>query len=65
MITLYTIDCPKCKVLKQKIDNKNINYNIVNDLDIMTNLGMKTAPMLEVNGLLLNFNEALKWVNEQ
>ena len=26
MIKLYTIDCPKCKVLEMKLDQKNIEY---------------------------------------
>ena len=26
MVKLYTIDCPKCKVLEMKLDQKNIEY---------------------------------------
>lgn len=29
MITLYVVEnCPKCKVLKQKLTNANINFTV-------------------------------------
>ena len=29
MINLYSTGCPKCTVLKKKLDSKNIKYNIL------------------------------------
>lgn len=63
MITLYSTGCPRCNVLKQKLDSKNIEYTVVNDVDIMTEKGISTVPVLEVNGQLLQFKEAVDWVN--
>ena len=63
MITLYTLDCPKCKVLETKLNQKNIKYNIVKDIDTMKNLGISTAPVLGVDDELLQFADAIKYLN--
>jgi SpoVK/Ycf46/Vps4 family AAA+-type ATPase len=34
MIVLYTNDCPRCKILKCKLDDKQIQYEICDDLII-------------------------------
>lgn len=65
MITLYTTHCPKCNVLKSKLDSKNIEYKIVEDVDTMQNKGFSSAPVLEVDNETLDFVNAIKWVNER
>lgn len=64
-VILYTIDCPKCKVLKNKLDKKNVEYKIVEDVDIMLEKGFNSAPMLEVLDKAYTFNEAIRWLNGQ
>lgn len=59
---LYTTHCPSCNVLKQNLDKKNINYTEFTDVDKMLEMGMKSAPMLSVDGKLMNFVEAMNWV---
>ena len=54
-IILYSTDCPKCKVLKSKLDSKGIEYNVISDVDIMTSKGIDTVPVLEINGEMMNF----------
>lgn len=62
---LYSTGCPKCKTLERKLDSKRINYEIENDIDVMGHLGLTEVPALMVDDKLLNFSEAIKWVNEQ
>lgn len=62
-VILLTTGCPKCKVLKKKLEDKNINYTENNDVEYMKTLGMMSAPGLLVNNKLLNFNEAISYVN--
>lgn len=64
-IVLYTIDCPKCKVLESKLKAKNISYNICKDENYMKENNLTILPCLEVNGNILNFKEAVEWVNGQ
>ena len=65
MVTLYSNDCPKCKILKLKLDNKNIEYSLCSDINIMMSKGFQSTPMLEVDEKTMNFNEAINWVKEQ
>lgn len=62
MITLYSTGCPQCKILEKKLDMNNYKYDKIEDEDIMIAKGFESAPMLEVDGLTMNFNEAIKWI---
>lgn len=62
-IIFYSTGCPKCSVLKQKLENKNIEFETVTDIDKMLELGIQSAPILSVDGELLKFSDAIKWVN--
>ena len=66
MITIYTTDtCPKCKILKKKLDSKNIHYKEINDIEILKSLDIYEVPILEVDNKFLEFNDANNWVNNQ
>ena len=62
-IILYSTNCPKCKVLIQKLNEKNIPYIICDDIDIMLTKGLTTVPVVEKNGELMSFKEAIDWIN--
>ena len=65
MITLYTIDCPKCKVLEMKLNQKGIPYETIKDIEKMKELGITTAPVLGIeDGKLLMFTDAVRYINE-
>lgn len=68
-ITLYTIHCPSCKVLQMKLDKKQIQYEVVEDAEEVIKKGIesniKSAPLLDVDGTVMNFSDALKWLNQQ
>ncbi len=63
-IILYSTNCPKCKVLKQKLDSKGISYTINSSVEEMLDIGITNIPMLSVNDELLSFAEAVKWINQ-
>lgn len=65
MITLFSTGCPKCRTLKKKLDSKKIQYVEVNDVNEMRKLGFKAAPVLEVDGKIMDFNDALRWTFNQ
>lgn len=64
-VTLYSTGCPKCKVLKAKLDIKEISYDIISDTSVMINKGIETVPILEVDGNIMDFKTAADWVNER
>ena len=63
-IILYTVDCPKCKVLEKKLNNANISFEICKDTKLMAEKNISKLPMLEVDGEMLTFKEAVDMINK-
>ena len=63
MITLYTTHCPRCKVLKAKLDSEKLDYEVVEGEEAIREKGFVTTPLLEVDDKVLTFAEAMQWVN--
>ena len=66
-ITIYTTHCPRCEILKKKLEQKKITwYNEIDSIEIMREMGIKQVPMMSINdGELMNFSQAVKWINSQ
>lgn len=64
MIILYTIDCPKCKVLETLLKKNNLEYECVRDVELMIQKGFKDCPRLEIEGKLYDFTESVKMLRE-
>ena len=64
-VILYSTHCPKCRVLETKLKQKGVDYEEVNDVELMMQKGFMTAPKLEVDGVVYDFKEAVEWVKEQ
>ena len=62
-ITLFSTHCPKCNVLEKKLQQKNISYEEVNDVEIMKEKGYLTVPILEVDCMIMDFKTAVDWIN--
>ena len=62
-IKYYSNNCPKCKILQEKLNRNKIQYDHITDINLMIDMGMTTMPMLEVDGIMMIFSEAIKWVN--
>lgn len=62
-VILYEHGCPRCKVLKMKLDQKGIEYEDVNDIEAMKAMGFNEAPKLSVDGVVYGFKEAVDWIN--
>ena len=62
-IILYTTHCPKCRVVESKLKQKNIKYEECADVKTMQDKGLTFAPVLEVDGNLYDFTEAVKFIN--
>lgn len=62
-IVLYSTNCPRCQVLKRKLEEKRIDFELETGVDKMLSLGIEIAPALQVDGKLMNFGEAVRWIN--
>lgn len=63
MITLFSTHCPKCNVLEKKLKAKNIEYEEVNDVEVMKEKGIVTVPVIDVDGNVMDFKAASDWIN--
>lgn len=64
-VILYEHGCVNCLKLKERLDAKNIQYEDVTDLEVMRSKGFIYAPMLEVDGTIMGYKDAIKWIGEQ
>lgn len=62
-VILFSTGCPKCKVLKKKLDDKDIEYTIDSNVDKMLEMGIMEVPVLVVDDRTLDFSNAVAWVN--
>ena len=67
MAELYSTGCPKCNVLKKKLDNANIAYNLNTTFNAeeLVAQGYDEVPLLKIDDKILRFSEAVDWVNLQ
>ncbi len=68
-VTLYSTGCPKCKVLKKKLEAANINYIEMTDTDkvyqICKSTGFDSVPIIAIeDGHILDFNRAIAWIKQ-
>ena len=63
-IILFSNGCPRCKILKQKLDEKQIEYTVSDDFDEIIENGLQTAPVLKVNNEYYQFGDAVKLIGE-
>ena len=64
-VILFSTHCPKCRIIEMKLQQKQIPFEVRDDVDEMRQLGFKTAPYLKVENSLLEFAAAVRWINEQ
>lgn len=64
MLIVYSTGCPQCKVLISKLKEKTIPYEVISDIDIMLEKGIQSVPVIEYEGRLYPFMEALKLIRE-
>lgn len=66
MITVYTKEnCPKCKILKQKLKQKGVEYKEESNVDLLLAMGIDFLPVLQVDDeSLLNYKQAVEYVND-
>lgn len=63
IILFSTESCPRCKILRDKMAAKNIDFEECHDEDYMVQLGIDMVPILKVEDKMLGFGEANIYIN--
>jgi len=61
-ILLYSNGCVSCKNLKLMLQKAGIEYTENNNTEEMLALGISQIPVLSVDGELMSYEDAKKWV---
>lgn len=70
-IVLYSTNCPKCKVITKKLEQKGINFTEIDCqadttyIEMLSGKGFKGMPVLQVGDEYFDFMKANKWIGEQ
>lgn len=64
-VILYSNGCPRCNVLKKKLESANVSFEVESDIEVIMSKGFMSVPILEVNGVFLTFENAVQYVNEK
>lgn len=62
MITVYSTNCPKCKMMEKELNKRKIEYELITDKDLMIDKGFSSAPKLEIDGEILDFSDGMRWI---
>lgn len=63
-VKLYSTDCPKCKVLKKKLNDEGIDFEECTDVEEMQSLGIMSVPVLEIDGEMFSFSESINKIRQ-
>lgn len=67
-IRLYSTHCPKCRVVEKKLEQAQIQYDLIDAkenpevIEELTALGVQQMPVLIVDDKILGFSEIIKWI---
>ena len=64
MVKLYSTHCPKCIMLESKLKQKKVDYEVITSEDAIRATGFSSVPLLEADGKIMEFGEAVAWVNK-
>ena len=64
MIVVYKNEmCPTCKLLTERLNEKEICYKIETNEQVIEDLGIEVVPVIQLDdGTILDINESFKWV---
>ena len=67
MVVLYTTKmCPKCGIVKAKLETNKIEYTVIDDEAILEQKGYDRVPVLEVDDVVMNnLLDINAWINKQ
>lgn len=65
MITLFSTNCPRCKVLERKLTIAGLDYTVNTNIKEVIDAGFKSAPVLKVDDTYYTFKEGVDWINNE
>ena len=71
-IVFYSTHCAHCRAVELMLKKKNIQYKEIyinpekpEEVQVMLDMGLQSAPGLVVDGEVMDYNQALNWIRRQ
>lgn len=68
MIVAYSTNCPKCRILKKKLETSGLDYEFIEDeaevMKVAQEHNIMEAPFTIIDGEVFNFSQTLKKMQE-
>ena len=62
-------DCPKCKIVSSKLEQKGIDFKKITNMDEVMKkadeIGIRQMPLSFIDGEYTNFADMIKWINKK
>jgi glutaredoxin len=62
VLKLYSTGCPNCLVLEKKLKEKGLDYEKIDDINKIQELGFRSVPVLVDNEKVMDFISAIKYI---
>ena len=62
---LYSNDCPRCQILKERLDEQGIEYEKNSDTELLTKNNIFSFPALKIGEKILRFYDAIRWLKQE
>lgn len=63
-VKLYTTHCPKCKILEERLNEKKVKYEVIDNIEELQKMNFKSVPNLEIDGKIYNYLDSIKYLNK-
>ena len=63
-VKLYTTHCPKCKILEERLNEKKVKFEVIDNMEELQKMNFKSVPNLEIDGKIYNYLESIKYLNK-
>ena len=63
-VKLYTTHCPKCKILEERLNEKKIKYEVIDNIEELQKMNFKSVPNLEIDGKIYNYLDSIRYLNK-
>ena len=63
-VKLYTTHCPKCKILEERLNEKKVKYDVIDNIEELQKMNFKSVPNLEIDGKIYNYLDSIRYLNK-
>ena len=63
-VKLYTTHCPKCKILEERLNEKKVKYEVIDNIEELQKMNFKSVPNLDIDGKIYNYLDSIRYLNK-